>query len=106
MGHPTGSGIHNAPSSWNWLNQKKEKDPFLYKICDAGKLSLHRRSCREKDLFLSFDLTSSRKRAHCVSLSPSGVPFCFCSYGHPEGYACSVSHRGDARVYKLVNYPT
>lgn len=39
-GYPTGSGIHNAPSSWNWLNQKKEKDPFLYKICDVGSICL------------------------------------------------------------------
>lgn len=39
-GHPTGSGIHNAPASWNWLNQKKEKDPLLYKICDVGSICL------------------------------------------------------------------
>ncbi len=39
-GHPTGSGIHNAPSAWNWLNQKKEKDPVLYKICDIGSTCL------------------------------------------------------------------
>ncbi len=39
-GHPTGSGIHNAPSAWNWLNQKKEKDPILYKICDVGSTCL------------------------------------------------------------------
>lgn len=39
-GHPTGSGIHNAPSSWNWLNKKKEKDPILYKICDVGSTCL------------------------------------------------------------------
>ncbi|MGB9929867.1 MAG: tetrahydromethanopterin S-methyltransferase subunit H [Methanosarcina sp.] len=39
-GHPTGSGIHNAPSAWNWLNQRKEKDPVLYKICDIGSTCL------------------------------------------------------------------
>jgi tetrahydromethanopterin S-methyltransferase subunit H len=39
-GHPTGSGIHNAPSAWNWLNKKKEKDPVLYKICDVGSTCL------------------------------------------------------------------
>jgi len=39
-GHPTGSGIHNVPSSWNWLNKKKEKDPILYKICDIGSTCL------------------------------------------------------------------
>jgi len=39
-GHPTGSGIHNAPSAWNWLNKKKEKDPILYKICDVGSTCL------------------------------------------------------------------
>lgn len=39
-GHPTGSGIHNAPSAWNWLNQKREKDPILYKICDVGSTCL------------------------------------------------------------------
>lgn len=39
-GYPTGSGIHNAPSAWNWLNKKKEKDPILYKICDIGSTCL------------------------------------------------------------------
>lgn len=39
-GHPTGSGIHNAPSAWNWLNKKKEKDSVLYKICDIGSACL------------------------------------------------------------------
>ena len=39
-GHPTGSGIHNAPSAWNWLNKKKEKNPVLYKICDVGSTCL------------------------------------------------------------------
>ncbi len=39
-GHPTGSGIHNAPSAWNWLNQKREKDPVLYKICNIGSICL------------------------------------------------------------------
>jgi tetrahydromethanopterin S-methyltransferase subunit H len=39
-GHPTGSGIHNAPSAWNWLNRQKEKDPVLYKICDIGSTCL------------------------------------------------------------------
>lgn len=39
-GHPTGSGIHNAPSAWNWLNRKKEENPILYKICDIGSTCL------------------------------------------------------------------
>lgn len=39
-GYPTGSGIHNAPSAWSWLKQKKEKDPILYKICDIGSTCL------------------------------------------------------------------
>ena len=39
-GHPTGSGIHNAPSAWNWLNRQKEKNPVLYKICDVGSTCL------------------------------------------------------------------
>jgi tetrahydromethanopterin S-methyltransferase subunit H len=39
-GHPIGSGIHNAPSAWNWLNRKKEKNPILYKICDIGSTCL------------------------------------------------------------------
>ena len=39
-GHPTGSGIHNAPSAWSWLNRKKEKDPILYRICDIGSICL------------------------------------------------------------------
>ena len=39
-GHPTGSGIHNAPSAWKWLNEKREKDPVLHKICDVGSTCL------------------------------------------------------------------
>jgi len=39
-GHPTGSGIHNAPSAWNWLQRKKEEDPIVYRVCDIGSTCL------------------------------------------------------------------
>ncbi len=35
-GYPVGSGIHNAPSSWSWLKEKKKEDPLIYRICDVG----------------------------------------------------------------------
>ncbi|MBS3794873.1 MAG: tetrahydromethanopterin S-methyltransferase subunit H [Candidatus Thorarchaeota archaeon] len=33
FGHPTGSGMHNAPSSWGWV---KEQDEEIYRTCDAA----------------------------------------------------------------------
>ncbi|MFW9919069.1 MAG: tetrahydromethanopterin S-methyltransferase subunit H [Candidatus Thorarchaeota archaeon] len=33
-GLPTGSGIHNAPSSWPWLNEYKKKNKEAFKACD------------------------------------------------------------------------
>lgn len=33
FGHPTGSGMHNAPSSWHWI---KEQDEEIYRTCDAA----------------------------------------------------------------------
>jgi tetrahydromethanopterin S-methyltransferase subunit H len=35
-GYPTGSGIHNAPSSWNWLKEQGKKDPLVYRMCDIS----------------------------------------------------------------------
>lgn len=35
-GHPTGSGIHNAASSWTWLNQYRKENREVYKICDIA----------------------------------------------------------------------
>ncbi len=35
-GLPTGSGIHNAPSSWPWLNEYKKKDKEAFKACDLS----------------------------------------------------------------------
>jgi len=39
-GYPVGSGIHNAPSAWNWLNSKRKEDPLIYRICDIGSTCL------------------------------------------------------------------
>ncbi len=39
-GYPVGSGIHNAPSSWNWLRNKKKEDALIYKACDMGSIGL------------------------------------------------------------------
>jgi tetrahydromethanopterin S-methyltransferase subunit H len=54
-GHPTGSGIHNAPSSWNWLNKRKEKDPVLYKICDIGSTCLQQAAAGDFILYGPID---------------------------------------------------
>ncbi|APH38284.1 tetrahydromethanopterin S-methyltransferase subunit H [Methanohalophilus halophilus] len=35
-GFPVGSGIHNAPSSWEWLRDKKKHDPLVFKMCDIA----------------------------------------------------------------------
>lgn len=35
-GIPTGSGIHNAPSSWPWLKKFKEVCKEAYKVCDVA----------------------------------------------------------------------
>ncbi|TFF67732.1 tetrahydromethanopterin S-methyltransferase subunit H [Candidatus Thorarchaeota archaeon] len=35
-GLPTGSGIHNAPASWTWLQKRKKEDREAYMICDAA----------------------------------------------------------------------
>ncbi|MFW9907757.1 MAG: tetrahydromethanopterin S-methyltransferase subunit H [Candidatus Thorarchaeota archaeon] len=41
-GLPTGSGIHNAPSSWTWLNDYKKKNKEAFKACDiSSNLSVH-----------------------------------------------------------------
>ncbi|NHI83636.1 MAG: tetrahydromethanopterin S-methyltransferase subunit H [Candidatus Thorarchaeota archaeon] len=41
-GHPTGSGVHNAPSSWPWLRSYKKMDRDAYKTCDiASNLIAH-----------------------------------------------------------------
>jgi tetrahydromethanopterin S-methyltransferase subunit H len=39
-GYPVGSGIHNAPSAWNWLKAKRKDDPLIYRICDIGSTCL------------------------------------------------------------------
>lgn len=39
-GHPAGSGIHNAPSSWKWLRSKRKEDSLIYKICDIASSGL------------------------------------------------------------------
>lgn len=35
-GLPTGSGIHNAPSSWPWLNELRKTNKDAFKACDYG----------------------------------------------------------------------
>ncbi|MFW9849350.1 MAG: tetrahydromethanopterin S-methyltransferase subunit H [Candidatus Thorarchaeota archaeon] len=35
-GLPTGSGIHNAPSSWPWLNEYKKENKEAFKACDIS----------------------------------------------------------------------
>jgi tetrahydromethanopterin S-methyltransferase subunit H len=35
-GHPTGSGIHNAASSWTWLKNYRKENREAYKICDIA----------------------------------------------------------------------
>ncbi|MFX1369244.1 MAG: tetrahydromethanopterin S-methyltransferase subunit H [Promethearchaeota archaeon] len=35
-GHPTGSGIHNAPSSWPWLQNYKKTNRDAYRACDIA----------------------------------------------------------------------
>ncbi len=35
-GLPTGSGIHNAPSSWPWLNEYKKTNKDAFKACDLS----------------------------------------------------------------------
>ncbi|MBE0522714.1 MAG: tetrahydromethanopterin S-methyltransferase subunit H [Methanosarcinales archaeon] len=39
-GFPVGSGIHNAPSAWNWLRSKRKEDKLVYKICDIASTGL------------------------------------------------------------------
>ena len=39
-GLPVGSGIHNAPSAWNWLRSKRKEDKLVYKICDIASTCL------------------------------------------------------------------
>lgn len=39
-GYPVGSGIHNAPSAWNWLKAKRKDDPLIYRMCDIGSTCL------------------------------------------------------------------
>ena len=41
-GLPTGSGIHNAPSSWPWLNEYKRTNKEAFKACDiSSNLAIH-----------------------------------------------------------------
>ncbi|MDK2892002.1 tetrahydromethanopterin S-methyltransferase subunit H [Methanohalophilus sp.] len=39
-GLPVGSGIHNAPSSWKWIKEKRKVDPLAYRMCDVGSAVL------------------------------------------------------------------
>ncbi|MHA2424758.1 MAG: tetrahydromethanopterin S-methyltransferase subunit H [Candidatus Thorarchaeota archaeon] len=41
-GLPTGSGIHNAPSSWPWLNEYKQTNKDAFKACDiSSNIAVH-----------------------------------------------------------------
>ena len=35
-GHPVGSGIHNAPSSWAWLRKHKKQNAEAFRFCDIS----------------------------------------------------------------------
>ena len=35
-GYPTGSGVHNAPSSWSWLKEMKKRNRDIFKTCDIA----------------------------------------------------------------------
>lgn len=35
-GHPTGSGIHNAISSWTWLRKYRKENREAYEMCDIA----------------------------------------------------------------------
>jgi tetrahydromethanopterin S-methyltransferase subunit H len=35
-GYPTGSGVHNAPSSWSWLRDMKKKNRDIFRTCDIA----------------------------------------------------------------------
>ncbi|MFW9769475.1 MAG: tetrahydromethanopterin S-methyltransferase subunit H, partial [Candidatus Thorarchaeota archaeon] len=35
-GLPTGSGVHNAPSSWSWLRKHKKANPEGYRTADVA----------------------------------------------------------------------
>lgn len=35
-GHPVGSGIHNAPSSWTWLRKYRKTNRDAFKVCDVA----------------------------------------------------------------------
>ncbi len=35
-GHPVGSGIHNAPSSWTWLRMYRKTNRDAFKVCDVA----------------------------------------------------------------------
>ncbi|MCD4843541.1 MAG: tetrahydromethanopterin S-methyltransferase subunit H [Methanosarcinales archaeon] len=50
-GHPVGSGIHNAPSSWNWLRGKKKEDMLVAKICDIASTGLQQMAAGDFILF-------------------------------------------------------
>jgi len=35
-GHPVGSGIHNAPSSWAWLRKYRKTNREAFRVCDVA----------------------------------------------------------------------
>ncbi len=35
-GYPTGSGVHNVPSAWDWVKQYKKEYPEVWPVCDIG----------------------------------------------------------------------
>lgn len=43
-GYPVGSGIHNAPSAWNWLRNKGKEDKLVYRICDIASTGIQQMS--------------------------------------------------------------
>lgn len=35
-GHPVGSGIHNAPSSWAWIRKHRKTNKDAFRVCDVA----------------------------------------------------------------------
>ncbi|OED30224.1 tetrahydromethanopterin S-methyltransferase subunit H [Methanosphaera sp. WGK6] len=36
FGYPAGSGVHNVPSSWDWIKKYKKEYPEVWPVCDVG----------------------------------------------------------------------
>jgi tetrahydromethanopterin S-methyltransferase subunit H len=50
-GHPVGSGIHNAPSAWNWLRNRSKQNMLISKVCDIASTGLQQMAAGDFILF-------------------------------------------------------